>query len=61
MGDWHSPEIRDMMIDMIKNLTSEAWVEHIRSQIDDTKTYDDPEHYGAKVMRDTIPLIMFWT
>ena len=48
MGDWHSPDIREMMIDMVKNLTSQAWVEQIKSEIDDTRTYDDPEHYGAK-------------
>ena len=48
MGDWHSPEIREMMIDMIRNLTSQAWVDHIRSRIDDARTYSDPEHYGAK-------------
>jgi len=47
MGDWHSPEIREMMKEMIQNLTSQEWTEHIRSQIDDTRTYNDPEHYGA--------------
>ena len=39
MGDWHSPDIREMMIEMIRNLTSQAWVDHIRSRIDDTRTY----------------------
>ena len=48
MGDWHSPEIREMMIEMIRNLTSQAWVEHIRTKIDDSRTFLDPEHYGAK-------------
>ena len=37
MGDWHSPEIREMMKEMIQNLTSQEWTEHIRSQIDDTR------------------------
>ena len=47
-----------------RNLTSQAWVDHIQSRIDDTRTYQvmvmndgiddgyegvqDPEHYGAK-------------
>ena len=48
MGDWHSPDIREMMIDMIKNLTSQAWVDHIKTKIDDTRTYLDPQHYGAR-------------
>ena len=48
MGDWHMPELREMMKDMIRNLTSQAWVDHIASQIDDARTYSDPEHYGAK-------------
>ena len=48
MGDWHSPDIREMMIEMIKNLTSQAWVDHIKSRIDDTRTYLEPEHYGAR-------------
>ena len=48
MGDWHSPDIREIMIDMVKNLTSQDWVEQIKREIDDTRTYDDPEHYGAK-------------
>merc|ERR1719400_2022917 len=48
MGDWHSPDIREMMIEMIQNLTSQAWVDHIKSKIDDTRTYLDPQHYGAR-------------
>ena len=48
MGDWHSPDIREMMIEMIRNLTSQAWVDHIKSKIDDSRTYLEPEHYGAK-------------
>ena len=48
MGDWHSPDIREMMIEMIRNLTSQAWVDHIKSKIDDSRTYLEPEHYGAQ-------------
>lgn len=48
MGDWNAPEIRDYVKEIVKNLTSQAWVNHVKSQIDDTKTYQDPRHYGAK-------------
>ena len=33
---------------IFRNLTSQAWVDHIAGQIDDARTYSDPEHYGAK-------------
>jgi len=48
MGDWHAPEIREYVKEIVKNLTSQEWVEHVKSQIDDSKTYQDPTHYGAK-------------
>lgn len=48
MGDWNAPEIRTYVKEIVKNLTSQEWVEHVKSQIDDTKTFQDPTHYGAK-------------
>ncbi|XP_044730162.1 scoloptoxin SSD14-like isoform X2 [Chrysoperla carnea] len=33
---------------MVKNLTSQAYAQQIYHQINDSRTYQDPEHYGAK-------------
>eukprot|EP00092_Neocalanus_flemingeri_P032577 GFUD01035433.1.p1 GENE.GFUD01035433.1~~GFUD01035433.1.p1 ORF type:complete len:688 (+),score=179.86 GFUD01035433.1:54-2066(+) len=48
MGDWNDPDIREYVQEIVRNLTSQEWVDHVKSQIDDTKTYLDPTHYGAK-------------
>lgn len=32
----------------MKNLTSGEYGESIREKIDDTKTFQDPKHYGAE-------------
>jgi gamma-glutamyltranspeptidase/glutathione hydrolase/leukotriene-C4 hydrolase len=41
--------IREQVVQIVKNLTSQAYVEEIRAKIDDSKTYSDPRHYGADV------------
>jgi len=48
MGDWRYGPIRDQVVDLVTNLTSQDWVEHIKTSIDDTRTYLDAEHYGAE-------------
>jgi len=49
MGDWRYEPIREQVVDLVRNLTSQDWVEHIKASIDDTQTYLDPGHYGADV------------
>lgn len=34
---------------LLANLTSETFAEAIRNEIQDNKTYQSPEHYGANV------------
>jgi len=48
MGDWNFPPIRDHVAKIVKNLTSQDYVEEIKSKIDDSKTFSDPRHYGAE-------------
>ena len=48
MGDWNFPPIRDHVAKIVKNLTSQEYVEEIKSKIDDSKTFSDPKHYGAE-------------
>merc|ERR1712020_127313 len=48
MGDWNFPPIREHVAKIVKNLTSQDYVEEIKSQIDDSKTFSDPRHYGAE-------------
>ena len=48
MGDWNYPPIRDHVAKIVKNLTSQDYVEEIKSKIDDSKTFSDPRHYGAE-------------
>merc|ERR1712203_797479 len=40
--------IRDHVAKIVKNLTSQQYVEEIKSKIDDSKTFSDPRHYGAE-------------
>jgi len=47
MGDWLYKPISEQVSEIIQNLTSQEWVEHIKSKIDDQRTYQDPRHYGA--------------
>lgn len=49
MGDWHYPPIRDQVVGIVKELTSQKYVEEVKSKIDDSQTYQDPRHYGADV------------
>jgi len=49
MGDWHYPPIRDQVVSIVKELTSQKYVEETKNKIDDTQTYQDPRHYGADV------------
>jgi len=49
MGDWHWPPIRDQVVEIVKNLTSQQYVEEVKAKIDDSQTYQDPRHYGADV------------
>lgn len=34
--------------ELVQNLTSREYAETTRQKIDDTKTYQDPKHYGAQ-------------
>jgi len=49
MGDWNAPEIRNYVKEIVRNLTSQDWTAHVKNQIDDSKTYQDPRHYGANL------------
>ncbi|KAF2900507.1 hypothetical protein ILUMI_05679, partial [Ignelater luminosus] len=46
LGD---PDFVPGISELIKNLTSASYAALIRRQISDTKTYNNPQHYGAKV------------
>lgn len=48
MGDWSYGPIRDEVKQIVRNLTSQEYVQQIKAKIDDTKTYSDPRHYGAE-------------
>lgn len=43
LGDEPSDDIKEL----VQNLTSPEHADFIRSQIDDTRTYNEPTHYGA--------------
>lgn len=44
LGD---PYFNESVLEVVKSLTSRNYASSIRLQISDSKTYDDPEHYGA--------------
>jgi len=48
MGDWTFQPIREEVQELVANLSTHSWTNHIKSKINDFETSQDPEFYGAK-------------
>jgi len=52
LADWSFNSISDFVHGVVDELLSEEWIKKTKESIDDSRTYNDPLHYGAEYVEE---------